>query len=84
MKIGTNAPALLLKIMLLGALNAFTVWSVPILISNKSWFFAIYFVLSTLILDFIFLSDWTNFFEWKSFCEENKIEIYQKLDDLNH
>ena len=35
-------------------------------------------------LDFIFLSDWTNFFEWKSFCAENKIEIYRKLDDLNH
>jgi arabinogalactan oligomer/maltooligosaccharide transport system permease protein len=55
-KIGTNAPALLLKIMLLGALNAFTVWSVPILISNNTWIFAIYFVVSTLILDFIFLS----------------------------
>jgi phosphoglycolate phosphatase-like HAD superfamily hydrolase len=35
-------------------------------------------------LDFIFLSDWTNFFEWKHFCEENKIEVYQKLNDLNH
>ena len=35
-------------------------------------------------LDFIFLSDWTNFSEWKSFCAENKIEIYRKLDDLNH
>jgi phosphoglycolate phosphatase-like HAD superfamily hydrolase len=35
-------------------------------------------------LDFIFLSDWTNFSEWKSFCAENKIEIYHKLDDLNH
>ena len=35
-------------------------------------------------LDFIFLSDWTNFFEWKNFCEENKIEVHQKLDDLNH
>jgi beta-phosphoglucomutase-like phosphatase (HAD superfamily) len=34
-------------------------------------------------LDFIFLSDWTNFFEWKHFCEENKIEVYQKLNDLN-
>lgn len=56
MKIGTNAPALLLKIMLLGALNAFTVWSVPILISNNTWIFAIYFVVSTLVLDFIFLS----------------------------
>lgn len=42
--------------MLLGALNAFTVWSVPILISNKTWLFAIYFILSTLVLDFIFLS----------------------------
>jgi phosphoglycolate phosphatase-like HAD superfamily hydrolase len=35
-------------------------------------------------LDFIFLSGWTNFFEWKNFCEENKIEVHQKLDDLNH
>ncbi|MSQ80890.1 MAG: HAD family hydrolase [Candidatus Methylopumilus sp.] len=35
-------------------------------------------------LDFIFLSDWTNFLEWKSFCETNKIEVYKKLDDLNH
>jgi HAD superfamily hydrolase (TIGR01549 family) len=35
-------------------------------------------------LDFIFLSDWTNFFELKNFCEENKIEVHQKLDDLNH
>ena len=34
-------------------------------------------------LDFIFLSDWTNFFEWKNFCEENEIEVYQKLNDLN-
>lgn len=35
-------------------------------------------------LDFVFLSEWTNFFEWKRFCMENKIEIYQKLEDLNH
>ena len=42
--------------MLLGALNAFTVWCVPILISHKTWFFAVYFVISTLVLDFIFLS----------------------------
>jgi len=34
-------------------------------------------------LDFIFLSDWTNFFEWKNFCKENNIEVHQKLDDLN-
>jgi len=42
--------------MLLGALNAFTVWCVPILISNKTWLFAIYFTISTLILDYVFLS----------------------------
>jgi len=30
---------------------------------------------------FVFLKA---FFEWKSFCAENKIEIYKKLDDLNH
>lgn len=35
-------------------------------------------------LDFIFLSDWTSFFEWKSFSAKNKIEVYQKLDDLKH
>jgi len=34
-------------------------------------------------LDFIFLSDWTNFFEWKHFCKENNIKVHQKLDDLN-
>ena len=56
MKFSNKTPALLLKIMLLGALNAFTVWCVPILISHKTWFFAIYFVISTLVLDFIFLS----------------------------
>jgi arabinogalactan oligomer/maltooligosaccharide transport system permease protein len=55
-KFSNKTPALLLKIMLLGALNAFTVWSVPILISNKTWLFAIYFVISTLVLDFIFLT----------------------------
>ena len=56
MKFSNKTSALLLKIMLLGALNAFTVWCVPILISHKTWFFAIYFVISTLVLDFIFLS----------------------------
>ena len=56
MKFGSSTQALLVKIMLLGALNAFTVWSVPILIHNKTWIFAIYFVVSTLILDYIFLS----------------------------
>lgn len=56
MKLSNKTPALLLKIMLLGALNAFTVWCVPILISHKTWFFAVYFIISTLILDFIFFS----------------------------
>ncbi len=35
-------------------------------------------------LDFIFLSEWTNFVKWESFCAENKIEIYRRLEDLNH
>ena len=56
MKFGNKTPALIAKIMLLGALNAFTVWCVPILISNKTWLFAIYFTISTLILDYVFLS----------------------------
>lgn len=56
MKFGNKTPALIAKIMLLGALNAFTVWCVPILISNNTWIFAIYFVFSTLVLDYVFLS----------------------------
>jgi len=55
-KFGNKTPALIAKIMLLGALNAFTVWCVPILISNNTWIFAIYFVFSTLVLDYVFLS----------------------------
>ena len=56
MKFGNKTPALIAKIMLLGALNAFTIWCVPILISHKTWLFAIYFTISTLVLDYVFLS----------------------------
>lgn len=55
MKLSNKTPALILKISLLGVLNAFTIWCVPILIANKTYSFAIYFIISTLILDFIFL-----------------------------
>ena len=51
-----KSPWILLKIFLLGALNSFTIWAVPILISHKSYVFAGYFVISTIIIDFVFLS----------------------------
>lgn len=51
-----KTPALLVKIILLGTLNAFTFWAVPILLSHRTWFFAVYFVISTIIIDYVFLS----------------------------
>lgn len=45
----------IIKIALLGFLNAFSLWAIPVLISNKTWLFAIYFAISTLIIDYIFL-----------------------------
>jgi len=49
-------PALVLKIFFLGGVNSFALWSVPILLSNSSYIYAGYVALSTLILDYIFLS----------------------------
>ena len=49
-------PALVLKIFFLGAVNSFALWSVPILISNNSYVYAAYVAISTLVLDYIFLS----------------------------
>lgn len=49
-------PGIILKIFFLGGINAFAIWSVPILISNRSYVYAIFVALSTLILDYIFLS----------------------------
>jgi len=49
-------PSLLLKIFFLGGVNSFALWSVPILISNDSFLYAAYVGLSTLILDYVFLS----------------------------
>ena len=46
----------MLKIFLLGALNSFTLWAVPILISNGSYVFAGYFVFATVVIDYVFLS----------------------------
>lgn len=49
-------PGLFLKIFLLGGLNAFALWSVPVLIANDRFLYAAYVAISTLILDYIFLS----------------------------
>jgi arabinogalactan oligomer / maltooligosaccharide transport system permease protein len=51
-----TSPWILLKIFLLGGLNAFALWAIPILILNKTWVFAIYVGVSTLIIDYVFLS----------------------------
>ena len=51
-----SSPWILLKIFLLGGLNAFALWAIPILVINKTWIFAIYIGVSTLILDYVFLS----------------------------
>lgn len=49
-------PGLFLKIFLLGGLNAFALWSVPVLLGNGRLLYAAYVAISTLILDYIFLS----------------------------
>lgn len=49
-------PALFLKIFFLGGVNSFALWSVPVLLSNKSYLYAAYVAISTIILDYIFLS----------------------------
>lgn len=51
-----KSPWILLKIFLLGALNSFTIWAVPILISNGSYVFAGYFIFATVVIDYVFLS----------------------------
>jgi len=50
------SPWILLKIFLLGGLNAFALWAIPILVMNKTWIFAVYIGVSTLIIDYVFLS----------------------------
>jgi len=49
-------PGLFLKIFLLGGLNSFALWSVPVLIANDRFLYAVYVAISTLVLDYIFLS----------------------------
>ena len=51
-----TSPWILLKIFLLGGLNAFALWAIPILVINKTWIFAVYIGVSTLIIDYVFLS----------------------------
>lgn len=52
----TKAPGLFVKIVCLGTLNAFALWAIPLLIVNETYFFAAYMAVSTLVLDYIFLS----------------------------
>jgi len=49
-------PGLFIKIFLLGGVNAFALWSVPVLIADGRFLYAAYIAISTLILDYIFLS----------------------------
>ena len=49
-------PGLVLKIFLLGGLNSFALWSVPVLIADGRYLYAAYIAISTLILDYIFLN----------------------------
>jgi len=47
-------PGLFIKIFLLGGLNAFSLWSVPVLIADGRFLYAAYIAISTVILDYIF------------------------------
>lgn len=33
-------------------------------------------------LDFIFLSDWTEVFDWQEYCSENGITIFKKINEI--
>ena len=49
-------PSLFLKIFFLGGVNSFALWSMPVLLSNRSYIYAAYVAISTLVLDYIFLN----------------------------
>jgi arabinogalactan oligomer/maltooligosaccharide transport system permease protein len=49
-------PSLFLKIFFLGGVNSFALWAVPVLLSNRSYVYATYVAVSTIVLDYIFLS----------------------------
>ena len=49
-------PSLFLKIFFLGGINSFALWSVPVLISHRSYIYAAYVAISTLVIDFIFFN----------------------------
>jgi arabinogalactan oligomer/maltooligosaccharide transport system permease protein len=51
-----GTPALILKLLFLGLVNAMTVWALPGLISSKSWAMLAVLVIATLALDFILLT----------------------------
>jgi len=51
-----GTPALILKLLFLGVINAMTVWALPGLISSRSWAMLAVLVVATLALDFILLT----------------------------
>ena len=51
-----GTPALVVKILFLGVVNAVTIWTLPSLISNQSWIMLAFIVLATVALDFLFLT----------------------------
>ena len=51
-----GTPALLVKLLFLGLVNAMTVWAVPTMIGSQSWVMMAVLVIATLALDFILLT----------------------------
>ena len=51
-----GTPALVLKLVLLGLVNALVIWALPIMISNESWAMLAVVLLATIALDFIMLT----------------------------
>jgi arabinogalactan oligomer/maltooligosaccharide transport system permease protein len=51
-----GTPALILKILFLGAVNSLAIWALPTLFSAQSWVMLFILVVSTIALDYIFLT----------------------------
>ncbi|MDD2858949.1 MAG: ABC transporter permease subunit [Candidatus Nanopelagicales bacterium] len=51
-----GTPALVIKIIFLGVLNAAAIWAIPAILANEAWPMLIIIVLATAGLDFIFLT----------------------------
>ena len=51
-----GTPALIIKILFLGAVNSLAIWAIPTLLSAQSWVMLAILLLSTIALDFLFLT----------------------------